>query len=242
MCDKTDNICDKTDNLTINGLQKYYANDELFEIGIDEAGRGPLFGRLYTAAVILPKDDESINHDLFKDSKKFTKSKAKNPRKTSSKIEDVAKYIKNNAVSWSVSYIDEKTIDKINIRQSVLRSMHNSIKSTLEKVDIPNARLLVDGNDFKPYIHMWGGEIEECPHITIEGGDNKYTPIAAASILAKVARDQYIEELVKKHPELEERYGIAGNKGYGAKKHMDGIKEYGITKWHRKTYGICRNY
>ncbi len=89
---------------------------------------------------------------------------------------------------------------------------------------------------------MWGGEIEECPHITIEGGDNKYTPIAAASILAKVARDQYIEELVKKHPELEERYGIAGNKGYGAKKHMDGIKEYGITKWHRKTYGICRNY
>ena len=87
---------------------------------------------------------------------------------------------------------------------------------------------------------MWGGEIEECPDITIEGGDNKYTPIAAASILAKVARDQYIEELVKKHPELEERYGIAGNKGYGAKKHMDGIKEYGITKWHRKTYGICR--
>ena len=227
-----DNVKSPDANITALGLYKYYEDDDNFEIGIDEAGRGPLFGRLYTAAVILPKDD-SINHDLFKDSKRFSKK---------SKMDEVAEYIKQNAVSWSVNYIDEKTIDKINIRQSVLKCMHNSVKGTLDKIDIPSARLLVDGSDFKPYIHMYYGEIEECPYITIEGGDNKYTAIAAASILAKVARDQYIGALVAENPILEERYGIGSNKGYGAKKHMDGIKQYGITKWHRKTYGICKRY
>jgi ribonuclease HII len=76
----------------------------------------------------------------------------------------------------------------------------------------------------------------------IEGGDNKYTSIAAASILAKTERDKYIEELCKENPELVERYDINSNKGYGSKKHMDGIKQYGITKWHRKTFGICKEY
>jgi ribonuclease HII len=76
----------------------------------------------------------------------------------------------------------------------------------------------------------------------IEGGDNKYTSIAAASILAKVERDSYIEELCIQNPELIEHYGIDSNKGYGSKKHMDGIKQYGITKWHRKTFGICKEY
>jgi ribonuclease HII len=76
----------------------------------------------------------------------------------------------------------------------------------------------------------------------VEGGDNKFTPIAAASILAKVERDKYIEELCLENPELAERYGIDSNKGYGSKKHMDGIKQYGITKWHRRTFGICKAY
>ena len=76
----------------------------------------------------------------------------------------------------------------------------------------------------------------------IKGGDNKYTSIAAASILAKVTRDEYILDLCKENPNLEEHYGIASNKGYGAKRHMEGIKEHGITKWHRKTYGICKEY
>ena len=77
---------------------------------------------------------------------------------------------------------------------------------------------------------------------TIEGGDNKYTAIAAASILAKVERDRYIHELCLENPELIERYGIDSNKGYGSKVHMDGIKKYGITKWHRRTFGLCKNY
>ena len=229
---KKSNIIKYTMSKTKYGLEKYYQEDDIFEIGVDEAGRGPLFGRVYTAGVILPKDN-SFEHELMRDSKKIT-SKVK--------IKEVAEYIKQNAISWSVSYETEQTIDKINIRQSVLKSMHNSIKTVLDNVDFPSARLLIDGNDFKPYIHFRSGELEQCPHITIEGGDNKYTPIAAASILAKVARDEYIENLVATNPDLETKYGIGGNKGYGAKRHLDGIKEHGITNWHRKTYGICKQY
>jgi ribonuclease HII len=84
--------------------------------------------------------------------------------------------------------------------------------------------------------------METLKYQLIEGGDNKYTSIAAASILAKVERDKYIEELCLENPELIERYGIDSNKGYGSKKHMDGIKQYGITKWHRKTFGICKEF
>jgi len=94
--------------------------------------------------------------------------------------------------------------------------------------------ILVDGDQFKG----WNG----IPFQTITGGDNKYTAIAAASILAKVERDKYIEELCNEYPHLDERYDLLSNKGYGTKAHMDGIKEHGITAWHRRTYGICKNY
>jgi ribonuclease HII len=104
--------------------------------------------------------------------------------------------------------------------------------------------LLVDGNYFKPYnvLNKEKTKLEIIKYHTIEGGDGKFTSIAAASILAKVERDCYIEKLCCENPELIERYGIDSNKGYGSKRHMDGIKEYGITKWHRKTFGICKNY
>jgi ribonuclease HII len=102
--------------------------------------------------------------------------------------------------------------------------------------------LLVDGNDFTP--HMIYDEttqsLNEIPHETVEGGDNKYTCIAAASILAKNERDTYMEELCNTYPLLNERYGLAKNMGYGTKLHRDGIAEYGITQWHRRTYGICK--
>ena len=237
-----------------------YKNNNILEIGIDEAGRGPLFGRVYTAAVILPKDDD-FNFTKMKDSKKFSSEK---------KITEVAEYIKENAVSWAVTYNDEKTIDKINIRQSVLTSMHESIKSVISKLSSKNANnvnniidcdnsidcdnnssnisdnsnyfLLVDGNDFKPYMRYTDDGLMPINHICIEGGDNKYCAIAAASILAKTERDKYIDELCKENPELVEKYGIDKNKGYGTKKHLDGIKNNGISKWHRKTYGICKDY
>lgn len=212
-------------------LNKFYNEDsEILEIGIDEAGRGPLFGRVYTGAVILPKDVD-FEFDKMKDSKKFSSVK---------KINEVAEYIKEKALAWSVTYNDEKVVDNINIRQSVLSSMHNSIKNVMDNDN--EYLLLVDGNDFRPYMMFKDDEYLPVKHICIEGGDNKYCAIAAASILAKTERDKYIEELCDENPELKERYGIDKNKGYGTKTHLDGIKNFGITKWHRKTYGICKDY
>jgi ribonuclease HII len=104
--------------------------------------------------------------------------------------------------------------------------------------------LLVDGNYFKPFtiLNKNKTKLETIKYQMVEGGDNKYTSIAAASILAKVERDTYIDKLCEENPELIEHYGIDSNKGYGSKKHMDGIKQHGITKWHRKTFGICKEY
>ena len=224
-------------------LAKFYNEDsEVLEIGIDEAGRGPLFGRIYTAAVILPKDD-IFEYDKMKDSKKFSSSK---------KILEVAEHIKKHALAWSVTYNDETVVDKINIRKSVLSSMHSSIKNVIDNTfssdEIDKSKnkneyfLLVDGNDFKPYMRFHNDEFTQVKHICIEGGDNKYCAIAAASILAKTERDKYIEELCEENPELKDKYSIHKNKGYGTKLHLDGIKEYGISKWHRKSYGICKDY
>ena len=221
-------------------LSKFY-NIELIEIGIDEAGRGPLFGRVYAGAVVLPKDD-SFDHNSMKDSKKFHSKK---------KIEDVAEYIKENAIAWAVEYEDERTIDEINILQATQSAMHKAAKSAIKQLftkddscDIDNILLLVDGNYFKQCITLnkTKTKLETVKYVTIEGGDNKYTSIAAASILAKVERDKYIENLCIENPDLIERYNIDSNKGYGAKKHMDGIEQYGITKWHRKSFGICKRF
>jgi ribonuclease HII len=230
------------------------------EIGVDEAGRGPMLGRVYTAAVILPPDYESFNHALMKDSKKFHSEK---------KIKEAAAYIKEKAIAWAIAYSDEKVIDEINIRNATHRAMHTAIMGALpphpllgESIitegivlyqkggvaggaetqegglgDTPPL-LLVDGNDFTPFVHNH----KRYQHVCIEGGDNTYSSIAAASILAKVARDEYIAELCKKEPLLIDHYDLLKNKGYGTKKHMDGIKAHGITPYHRKTYGICRDY
>ena len=213
-------------------LNKFY-NVNNIEIGIDEAGRGPMLGRVYSAAVILPNNDD-FKYELLKDSKKFSSEK---------KMIEVANYIKSNAISWSVSWVDEKTIDKINIRQSTLTCMHESIKKVLKTLKIKkDILLLVDGNDFKPYMYFENDNYEQLEHVCIKGGDNKFCSIAAASILAKVERDAYIYDLCDKNPLLQERYAIKNNKGYGTKKHMDGIKTHGISEWHRKTYGICQQY
>lgn len=219
-------------------LKISFSNDaNIIECGIDEAGRGPMFGRVYAGIAVLPKDD-SFEHSQMKDSKKFHSKK---------KIEQVAEYIKEHAIAWAVEYEDEQTIDEINILQATQSAMHKCIKNILKQLkieDTNNILLLVDGNYFKPYSlpNSSKTKLEYIKYQMIEGGDNKYTSIAAASILAKVERDKYIEELCLQNPELIERYGIDSNKGYGSKKHMDGIKQYGITKWHRKTFGICKEY
>lgn len=218
----------------MNTLNKFYCIDDLtFEIGIDEAGRGPMFGRVYAAAVILPKDD-TFKHELMKDSKKFHSHK---------KIKDVAEYIKQNSLAWAVEYSTEREIDIYNIRKATHMAMHKAIIKVFEFIGKEkNYHLLVDGNDFTDLTIIHNDNLLSVPYTCIEGGDNKYTSIAAASILAKVTRDEYIDELCQNYPELDERYGIKKNKGYGTKIHMEGIKKYGITDFHRKTFGICRNY
>jgi ribonuclease HII len=218
-----------------------------YEVGVDEAGRGPLFGRVYTGAVILPPASSAFDFSLLKDSKKFSSDK---------KIREASDYIKEHAVAWAISYEEAEVIDRINIRRATLQCMRSSIKEAIEghigyfehrnlsKPSTDDYLLLIDGNDFIPLgsYNQETDEVDTYTHVCVEGGDNTYACIAAASILAKVARDAYIENLCDKHPVLDEMYALRGNKGYGAAKHMDGIREHGITQWHRRSYGICKTF
>lgn len=223
-------------------LKKAFHEDEpFFEVGVDEAGRGPLFGRVYTAAVVLPKDD-SFDLSMVKDSKKFHSKK---------KIEEAADYVKSHALAWAVSYADEKTIDEINILQATQTAMHQAITEVIKKLPLghhssayTSCFLLIDGNFFNPItgFNKETNKIQSMAYRTVEGGDNKFASIAAASILAKVGRDTYIDQLCAENPELAEHYGIDSNKGYGAKRHLDGIKEHGITIWHRRSFAPCKHY
>lgn len=234
-------VSKKTRNVQTQLKPLFDPDITVIEIGVDEVGRGPMLGRVYAGVVVLPKD-ASFDHSQMKDSKKFH---------SKNKIEQVSEYIKENAIAWAVEYEDEQTIDEINILQATQSAMHKGIKSVLSQltknnstIDYDKILLLVDGNYFKPFTitNKNKHKLLTIKYHTIEGGDNKYTAIAAASILAKVERDKYIRELCVSNPELIELYGIDSNKGYGSKKHMDGIKQYGITKWHRKTFGICKEY
>jgi ribonuclease HII len=213
----------------------HFYTDNKIEIGVDEVGRGPLFGRVYVAAVILPKND--FDYHKLKDSKRFSSKK---------KIKEVSDYIKEKSIIWSIQYEDENVIDSVNILQATQQAMHKCIKDIMKNIKEKNEDilLLIDGNYFKP-LYQYNKEldkIEEVSHVCIEKGDNTYCSIAAASILAKVARDEYILELCNEYPDLIEKYNIQSNKGYGSSIHLDGIKKYGITSWHRKTFGICKNY
>lgn len=190
-------------------------------IGVDEAGRGPLFGRVYAAAVLLHPGFDTTK---VKDSKKFTSEK---------KRAEAAEYIKANSC-WSVAYVDEGVVDKMNILQATLRCMHTSIHEVLEKTD-QKVELLVDGNCFKPLFRLENERMVQVPHTCIEKGDALHPCISAASILAKVARDEYVLEMCDKHPELE-KYGLRKNKGYGTKAHRDAIHEHGLSAWHRKSF------
>lgn len=203
------------------------------EICIDEAGRGPLFGRVYVAAVVIPSHGFDARN--IKDSKKFTSKK---------KIKEVALYIKENCLAWSIQYIEADVIDQINILQAVYKGMHQCIHDLLQNKNVATDGLMiiVDGDRFKPYMLFDEdtGGLKEIPNTTIEQGDAKYVGIASASILAKVERDEYVEKLCSQYPQLSEKYKLDKNMGYGTKQHLDAIKEHGITQWHRKTFGLCK--
>jgi len=198
-------------------MQSYYNND-LLEVGIDEVARGCMFGRVYTAAVIWPHNVK-YDHDIC-DSKKLSKKKR----------ESLYDFITENAIDYSVNYSDEQFIDETSITTAVYNSMHQN----LDNLNVEPDLILVDGNYFPKYKNK--------NHICIINGDATYKSIAAASILAKVEHDYYIEEICEEYPYLHEKYNLLNNMGYGTKKHMDEITQYGPSDFHRKTYGICKNF
>ena len=195
------------------------------QAGIDEVARGCLAGPVYAAAVIWPNEfDDEDNKIILRDSKKLSKKKRAILRD----------YIEENAIDFSVAFETNEVVDKINILKATHQAMHKAIRNLNVKPD----ELLVDGNLFTTYFDEFGDII---PHECFIKGDDKFQSISAASILAKVYHDEYIEKLVDENPELEV-YDWKSNMCYGTKKHIDAIKTHGLSKYHRKTFGICREY
>ena len=180
-----------------------------FEAGTDEAGRGCLSGPVVAAAVILPID---FTHLFLNDSKQLSEKKRAQLRP----------FIEENALAFAVSFVWQDEVDKINVLQASITGMHRSI----EMLQIEPEYIIVDGNKFNSY--------RDIPHKTIVKGDAKYLSIAAASVLAKTYRDEYMEKIHKEFP----MYNWKKNKGYPTKEHRNGIREFGITKYHRKTFKL----
>ena len=189
-------------------LENHYY-EGLVEAGCDEAGRGCLAGSVFAAAVILPPDYEN---ELLNDSKKLTDRKRKQLREI----------IEHDALDWAVGIVEPGEIDEINILNASILAMHRALDQLMVR---PEA-VIVDGNRFKPY--------RDLPYTTIVKGDGKYLSIAAASILAKTYRDDYMDRLAEDYPQ----YDWKSNKGYPTKKHRQAIRECGITPFHRRSFTL----
>lgn len=189
-------------------LENHYY-EGLVEAGCDEAGRGCLAGSVFAAAVILPSDYEN---ELLNDSKKLTDRKRKQLREI----------IEHDAVDWAVGIVEPGEIDEINILNASILAMHRA----LDQLKVRPEAMIVDGNRFKPY--------RDLPYTTIVKGDGKYLSIAAASILAKTYRDDYMDRLAEDYPQ----YDWKSNKGYPTKKHRQAIRECGITPFHRRSFTL----
>lgn len=190
-------------------LKAHYNKDLLtIEVGIDEVGRGALAGPVTVAACIMPND---FSHPLIKDSKLLSEKQK----------EDAYKIIMENAIAWDVVHIDESVIENINILNATLMGMSQALSNVQAKKDFDF--ILIDGDTFHGF--------KDKLFATIVGGDNKYTSIAAASIIAKVHRDNWMKEC-----EEGKIYGWPSNKGYGTKHHIDAIKEFGPSKYHRHSF------
>ena len=188
-------------------LNHYYEGK--VEAGCDEAGRGCLAGSVYAAAVILPED---YQNELLNDSKQLTEKRRY----------ELREIIERDAVAWAVGIVTPEEIDKINILNASILAMHRA----LDQLKVRPEAIIIDGNRFKKY--------QDLPHTTIVKGDGKYLSIAAASILAKTYRDDYMNELAKDYPQ----YDWRSNKGYPTKKHREAIRQFGITPYHRKSYNL----
>jgi len=192
-------------------LKPYYLKNKI-EAGCDEAGRGCLAGPVFAAAVIFPSN---YKNDLLNDSKKLSS-------KSRYLLREV---IIKESISWAIGIVDNVEIDKINILNASIKAMQLAVG----ELSIAPEHLIIDGNRFKQY--------KEIPHTCIIKGDTKYLSIAAASILAKTFRDDYMKELHLKFP----NYDWKNNKGYPTKKHKQGIANFGITKFHRKSFRLFDN-
>ena len=186
-----------------------FLHKDLIEAGADEAGRGCYAGPVFAAAVILPKD---FHHPLLNDSKLLNE-----------KQRDLLRpVIEKESIAFAVSAVDNETIDQLNILQASYRAMHQAIAAL---ATVPEF-LLIDGNRFKPY--------PQIPHQCIIKGDGKYAPIAAASILAKTYRDEFMQQIHREFP----YYGWNNNKGYGTAAHRQAIEEHGLCPYHRLSFDI----
>lgn len=183
--------------------------DGLVEAGCDEAGRGCLAGSVYAGAVIFPPDYENA---WLNDSKQLTEKRRN----------ELREIIKRDAVAWAVGVVTPEEIDRINILNASILAMHRA----LDQLSVRPEAVIVDGNRFKPY--------RDLPYTTIVKGDGKYLSIAAASILAKTYRDDYMASLAAEYPQ----YDWQSNKGYPTRKHRDAIRQYGITPYHRRSYNL----
>lgn len=200
----------------------------ILEAGVDEVARGCLVGPVVAAAVVWNPELENIfNFKIpeIRDSKKLKPDIRK----------QYSDFIKSYALDYNIAFVSEKEIDEINILNATFKAMHKAISG----LTIQPEHLLIDGNSFKPFIADRFNKVID--YTTVVKGDDKYLSIACASILAKVARDEYIYNLVDNDPSLE-KYGWRKNNAYGTKDHTEAIKKYGITKHHRKTFGICKEY
>lgn len=207
-------------------MLQQYANEHKIEVGVDEAGRGCLFGPVCVGAVIWPNEDplfEGHPPPIIKDSKKVSEKKRTILRE----------YIEKHAIAWSVQFISHEDIDKTNILQATMTGMHRCIDDIRQRVTIDT--ILVDGDKFTIYTDE---NLEYIDHECVIGGDNTYKSIAAASILAKTHRDAYIYDLVKERPELE-TYSLHSNKGYGTKAHMEALQGHGPVYGHRRSFKPC---
>lgn len=196
--------------------------------GVDEVARGTFIGPVVSACVVLPNTFETDQYKSIKDSKKLT------PKKRA----ELAEYIKSICITYGIGTVSNQEIDEINILNATMRAMHRAVDSAYKKH--PFNKILVDGPYFKGYIPS-GENSEIIPHECIIQGDANYLSIAAASIIAKDYHTSLIKDLVNANPELK-KYDIEKNKGYGTVKHISAIKEYGITEFHRKSFGICKTF
>lgn len=197
-------------------LESHYYQGKV-EAGCDEAGRGCLAGSVYAAAVILPED---YQNEELNDSKQLTDKRRK----------ELRKIIERDAVAWAVGVVTPDEIDRINILNASILAMHRA----LDQLKVRPEAIIVDGNRFKPYHTVVNGSAVDIPYTTIVKGDGMYLSIAAASILAKTYRDDYMDQLALEYPQ----YDWKQNKGYPTKKHREAIRKYGITPFHRKTFNI----